>query len=188
LAVHVVTGGAGFIGFHIAEALVGREDKVIVLDNLSTGKLENLRGVESSIEFRELDLVREASLERHLVGVDTVFHQGSDSLGSSLDQRPGGVPRSQCQCHAEPPCSVSGCRCALRRLCVVFGGIRRQPGTAQIGGHAGRADISIRRSEIPLEQMLVAQQADSRRWPCNADTAPHFVLQTDGYGHLRIRR
>ena len=77
MAVHVVTGGAGFIGSHIAEALVGREDKVIVLDNLSTGKLENLRGVESSIEFRELDLVREASLERHLVGVDTVFHQAA---------------------------------------------------------------------------------------------------------------
>ena len=77
MAVHVVTGGAGFIGSHIAEALVERGDKVVVLDNLSTGKPENLRGVEKSIEFRKLDLVREASLEQHLVGVDTVFHQAA---------------------------------------------------------------------------------------------------------------
>ena len=40
----LVTGGAGFIGSHIAEALVQRGDRVRVLDNLSTGKLANLTG------------------------------------------------------------------------------------------------------------------------------------------------
>jgi UDP-glucose 4-epimerase len=74
LAIHVVTGGAGFIGSHIAEALVGRGDKVIVLDNLSTGKARNLQDAQAALELRRVDLVTEGSLEKHLVGVDTVFH------------------------------------------------------------------------------------------------------------------
>ncbi len=77
MAVHVVTGGAGFIGSHIAEALVGRGDKVIVLDNFSTGTPKNLPGVAASIEIRVVDLVTDAGLQEHLAGVDTVFHQAA---------------------------------------------------------------------------------------------------------------
>ena len=58
LAVHVVTGGVGFIGSHIVEALVRRGDKFVIVDDMSTGKLGNLRGVEDSIELLALDLVR----------------------------------------------------------------------------------------------------------------------------------
>ena len=39
----IVTGGAGFIGSHLVESLVKRKHKVIVLDNLSTGRLKNLK-------------------------------------------------------------------------------------------------------------------------------------------------
>ncbi len=49
----LVTGGAGFIGSHLTEALVERGDEVVVLDNLSTGKLANLAGVRDRIRFVE---------------------------------------------------------------------------------------------------------------------------------------
>ena len=53
----LVTGGAGFIGSHIVDALVQRGDKVRVLDNLSTGRVENLAQVRNQIELIEGDLV-----------------------------------------------------------------------------------------------------------------------------------
>ena len=52
----LVTGGAGFIGSHIVDALVRRGDQVRVLDNLSTGNLANLAEVRDKIEFIEADL------------------------------------------------------------------------------------------------------------------------------------
>ena len=77
MAVHVVTGGAGFIGSHITDALIARGDKVIVLDNLSTGKAGNLSDAGSSVDLRQVDLATETNLERHLARVDTVFHQAA---------------------------------------------------------------------------------------------------------------
>lgn len=77
MAVQVVTGGAGFIGSHIVGALAERGDRVIVLDNFSTGKLGNLSAWGDSIEIRELDIARDTNLSHHLVGVDTVFHEAA---------------------------------------------------------------------------------------------------------------
>ena len=51
-----VTGGAGFIGSHIVEKLVERGDNVIVIDNLCTGKKENLEAVWDKIDFSEMDI------------------------------------------------------------------------------------------------------------------------------------
>ena len=51
-----VTGGAGFIGSHIVEKLVDRGDNVIVIDNLQTGKKENLKTVWNKINFLEMDI------------------------------------------------------------------------------------------------------------------------------------
>ena len=53
----LVTGGAGFIGSHVAEALSARGDRVRVLDNLSTGRLTNIEGFRDRIEFIEGDLL-----------------------------------------------------------------------------------------------------------------------------------
>ena len=50
----LVTGGAGFIGSHIAEYLVQRGDDVTVLDNLITGSKENLTKISDKINFKEL--------------------------------------------------------------------------------------------------------------------------------------
>ena len=77
MAVFVVTGGAGFIGSHIVEALSRRGEQVVVLDNFSTGKRENLAGFESGIDVREVDLASEPRLVDHLADVDTVFHQAA---------------------------------------------------------------------------------------------------------------
>jgi UDP-glucose 4-epimerase len=73
----LVTGGAGFIGSHIAEALVQRGDKVRVLDNLCTGHTSNLASFADQIEFVE-GCITDAALVAQLVdGVDCVFHQAA---------------------------------------------------------------------------------------------------------------
>ncbi len=73
----LVTGGAGFIGSHIAETLVGRGDKVRVLDNLSTGFLSNLDAIRDRIEFVEGDLVDAPLVAEVVEGVDCIFHQAA---------------------------------------------------------------------------------------------------------------
>jgi UDP-glucose 4-epimerase len=73
----LVTGGAGFIGSHIAEALVRRGDRVRVLDNLSTGHRNNLEHLGKSIELIEGDITDPKSVAAALTGVDCVFHQAA---------------------------------------------------------------------------------------------------------------
>jgi UDP-glucose 4-epimerase len=82
----LVTGGAGFIGSSICHRLAGRGLHIRVLDDLSTGRMENLEGIEAELEFiegdlGELDLVRLA-----MKGVDFVLHQGAlPSVPRSID-------------------------------------------------------------------------------------------------------
>ena len=73
----LVTGGAGFIGSHIAEALVRRGDRVRVLDNLSTGFLYNLDPIRDRVEFVKGDLVDAPLVARAVQGVDCVFHEAA---------------------------------------------------------------------------------------------------------------
>ena len=70
----LVTGGAGFIGSHLVDALVAQGDQVRVFDNLSTGKKENLDQVESKIELVNGDLRDKEAVHRAIHGVDYVFH------------------------------------------------------------------------------------------------------------------
>ncbi len=70
----LVTGGAGFVGSHLVERLVARGDDVTILDDLSTGRLENIGGVGETVRFVE-GSVLDASLVDELVGAtDVVYH------------------------------------------------------------------------------------------------------------------
>jgi UDP-glucose 4-epimerase len=73
----LVTGGAGFIGSHIAAALVRRGDKVRVLDNLITGHLSNLDHIRDQIEFIEGDVADVRIVAEAVKGVDCVFHEAA---------------------------------------------------------------------------------------------------------------
>ena len=77
MGTYLVTGGAGFIGSHIAEALVQRGDRVRILDNLSTGRRENIASIADDVEFVEVDVADQAAVERALRGVENVFHQAA---------------------------------------------------------------------------------------------------------------
>lgn len=73
----LVTGGAGFIGSHLVNALLGRGDKVRVLDNFSTGTRENLQDFKNKIELITGDLRNPSDLNRAVRDVDFVFHQAA---------------------------------------------------------------------------------------------------------------
>src|SRR5688572_14957478 len=80
----LVTGGAGFIGSHLVDALVERGDEVVVVDDLSTGKRENLTGPGGAAELVEAD-IRDARAMRDLVDrirPSVVFH-----LAAQIDVR-----------------------------------------------------------------------------------------------------
>ena len=73
----VVTGGAGFVGSHLVKLLVREGHQVKVIDNLHTGKMENLEQVIEDIEFCELDIQDFHSMEKELKDMEGVFHQAA---------------------------------------------------------------------------------------------------------------
>jgi nucleoside-diphosphate-sugar epimerase len=84
LANYLVTGGAGFIGSHISEALVKRGHRVRVADNFVTGYRENIR---DGVEFVEGDCADPAYAKRIVAGIDYVIHQAAiPSVPRSVDK------------------------------------------------------------------------------------------------------
>src|SRR4030095_10771366 len=77
MTTYLVTGGAGFIGSNIVEALLRRGDRVRVLDNYSTGRVENLRDVLDRIEMIEGDVRDTDAVERAVKGCDFVLHEAA---------------------------------------------------------------------------------------------------------------
>lgn len=73
---YLITGGAGFIGSHLAEALIARGDEVFILDDLSTGSVENIRHLKKHARFHH---VFDSIMNKHLLAemvdeCDVVFH------------------------------------------------------------------------------------------------------------------
>lgn len=92
MAKYLVTGAAGFIGSSLVRALLDRGETVCGIDNLSTGKRENLADLQSRIDFREADILDLDAMHAACVGVDYVLHQAAipsvpksvrDPLGSN---------------------------------------------------------------------------------------------------------
>ena len=76
----IVTGGAGFIGSHFADALVARGDDVVAIDNLSSGRVENLKQAERTgkVRFYRGDLKEPREWEALLTDGDVIYHFAAD--------------------------------------------------------------------------------------------------------------
>ncbi len=74
---YLVTGGAGFIGSHLARHLVAEGHEVVVLDNLSTGRRENLNDIIDNLRFVEGSITDIETVQECCRGVDCVFHQAA---------------------------------------------------------------------------------------------------------------
>src|SRR6186997_3213139 len=86
MATYLVTGGAGFIGSHIVNALIARGDRVRVLDNLCTGNRANVAAFGGKVDFVEGDLVNPQDVARAVEGVEVVLHQAAlASVPRSVD-------------------------------------------------------------------------------------------------------
>ncbi len=72
-----ITGGAGFIGSHLADALIARGDSVTILDNMSTGSAKNIAHLQGKIEFHEGDIRDKALVEKLVDQSDIVFHMAA---------------------------------------------------------------------------------------------------------------
>jgi nucleoside-diphosphate-sugar epimerase len=106
---YLVTGGAGFIGSHIVEELVKKGERVRVIDNLSTGKRENLGLLMDEIEFIQGDLRDPKAAAQAAKGADFVLHQAAvpsvprsieDPIGSTENNLNGTLHLLMAACDA----------------------------------------------------------------------------------------
>ena len=72
-----ITGGAGFIGSHLADALIARGDEVTVLDNLSTGSATNIAHLSGKVELHQGDIRDAALIEKLMAPADLVLHMAA---------------------------------------------------------------------------------------------------------------
>ena len=70
----LVTGGCGFIGSHLVEKLIKLNYEVIIIDNLSTGRLENINNFKNKCKFYKVDITNIKQIDKHFKNVDVVFH------------------------------------------------------------------------------------------------------------------
>ena len=73
----IVTGGAGFIGSRIVRSLLKNNNSVTIIDNLHTGKLENLFDIENEVEFIKADIRDYDNLQKIVKNYDGVFHEAA---------------------------------------------------------------------------------------------------------------
>lgn len=71
---YLITGGAGFIGSHLAESLISQGDQVIVFDNLSTGSVNNLAGISKKFKFEQGNILDKAVIDKLVAESDYVVH------------------------------------------------------------------------------------------------------------------
>lgn len=87
MATHLVTGGAGFIGSSIAEALLAKGERVRILDDFSTGRRSNIESLRGDFELVEGSIVDPEAVSRAMKGVEVVFHQAAiPSVARSVEE------------------------------------------------------------------------------------------------------
>ncbi len=83
----LITGGAGFIGSHLCEHLLQDGHSVVVVDDLSTGRVENLAHLQEKIDLRQVDICDREALAKTFSGVEWVFHlAGRADIVPSIEQ------------------------------------------------------------------------------------------------------
>jgi UDP-glucose 4-epimerase len=157
----LVTGGAGFIGSHIAEALVRRGDRVRVLDNLSTGQLANLAGFRDSIQFIEADVLDAAAVARAMTGVECVFHEAALASVPLSVERPLDV-------HAAGATGTLAVLDAARRA-----GVRRVVYAGSSAAYGDQPTSSKRESDLPAPISPYAVAKLGGEYYCQAFTATY---------------
>ncbi len=86
---YLITGGAGFIGANLAHALATRGESVRILDDFSTGRLQNLRGIEDGIEIVRGDIRDPATVARAVRGTEIILHQAALNSNPRSIKEPG---------------------------------------------------------------------------------------------------
>jgi len=157
----LVTGGAGFIGSHLAEALVSQGHEVRVLDNLSTGKEANMAGFRDRIEFVRGDVADRKLVGELVEGVDCVFHQAA--LAS--------VPRS-----VERPLDTH--QACLTGTVVLLdaarrAGVRRLVYAGSSSAYGDQPTSSKRESDLPLPISPYGAAKLGGEYYCQAFTATY---------------
>ena len=71
---YIITGGAGFIGSHLVETLLKKRKNIVVLDNLSTGRIENLKKFKKKIKFIKCDISKRGKWVNEFKGKCYIFH------------------------------------------------------------------------------------------------------------------
>jgi UDP-glucose 4-epimerase len=149
MATCLVTGGAGFIGSHIVEALLGRGHTVRVLDNFSTGRRANLAHLRECIDLRVGDLTDLEAVRAAARGVEIVFHQGA--LAS--------VPRSV----ADPAATHEACATGTLHVLVAAreAGARRVVYAASSSAYGASVRLPKQETDptLPLSPYAVAKLA-----------------------------
>ena len=200
MAVCLVTGGAGFIGSHLVEALVEDGHSVRVLDNCSTGNWDNLAGVRDRVKLFPGDITDPEKVREAMRGVELVFHQAA--LAS--------VPRSI----ADPLATHEVC--ATGTLQVLLAAPRGQGAAGHLRGQLERvrrpgdfaqarerpdpAAVTLRRRQAGRRALLFhllsrlrpgngAAALLQRVWPATGAGQPLFGGDSPVYrGHARWRK
>jgi UDP-glucose 4-epimerase len=92
MATYLVTGGAGFIGSSLAEALLAKGERVRILDDFSTGRRQNLESLKGDVEVVEGSIVDPEITRRAMKGVEVVFHEAAiPSVVRSVENPPASL-------------------------------------------------------------------------------------------------
>lgn len=125
----LVTGGAGYLGSHLVDALCDEGHEVVVLDDLSTGRIDNLAHRLDQIEFTDGTVLDAELVERHVAGADLVFHLAAavgvrhivqDPLKSLLTNTRGTE-------HVFASCAERGTKVVLASTSEVYGKTQKIP-------------------------------------------------------------
>lgn len=144
MARYLVTGGCGFIGSHLAEALLANDDEVRILDNLSIGCRDNAPGGADVIVG---DVADPVALQQAMAGTDGVFHLAAiAAIERSIDDWVGTHASNLTGCITAFDATRRACGGAgSRDLCVVGGGLRAHRSRAPHGDYGGETAHALRR-------------------------------------------